>query len=298
MAACSSYFVYDGCLFLQKVSVLIFIGRIFPPYANSSIYNKAIWLTHAANGAWLVGNYLDTIFMCDPVAKSWYHLLPGKCSQQSALWIGCTIPSVIVDLMILCLPLPKIRNLHTSRKRRWAIVVVFILGYSVVVVSIGRLIKVMLSLEGLDKDFTYEIVSVEYWTSAEISISLMAICFPALLSLGRHVSKLYTAPLTSKLSSIFKSHSHPSAPTGNSLSKSSEQGELDLPIMGISQGDKNTHNSEFGSQTFLRSHETMDFSPGANHYSAGIRSCTRDVEANEIPAQAVWMESEVHVSRR
>ena len=125
----ASYFIFEGCLFLQKLSILLFIGRIFPKYVNSRLFNTALWLVHAANLSWLIGIYLGIIFACNPPAKNWYPSIPGTCTPASSLWLGCTIPSVAVDLMILLLPLPKIWNLRANRRRKLAIGVVFILGY-------------------------------------------------------------------------------------------------------------------------------------------------------------------------
>jgi hypothetical protein len=124
-----NYYLYDAALFLAKMSALLFFSRVFPRYANSKFFNYALWATHALNVSWLIGIVFGTIFMCNPVAKGWNPMLPGKCGTNSALWIGSAVPSVFIDLIILTLPIPKIWGLQMNRKRKIGLTVVFALGY-------------------------------------------------------------------------------------------------------------------------------------------------------------------------
>ncbi|KAK7932315.1 hypothetical protein PG985_003027 [Apiospora marii] len=185
------YFVYDIALFITKTSALLFFSRIFTKYTTKTWFNYALWVTHGLNVSWLLGIVFGTIFMCDPVAKGYIPDLDGHCGQTSALWIGSAVPSVIIDLTILLLPLPKIWGLQLSRGKRAGISFAFILGYCVIVVSIGRL--------------TDEGVPALYWLCAESPITLVSICLPAMLPLGRHLVNNYISPVWSKASSLISS---------------------------------------------------------------------------------------------
>jgi hypothetical protein len=123
------YYLYDISLFLTKTSALLFLGRVFPKHANSKWWNYTLWFTHGLNVAWLVGIVFGTVFMCDPVQKGWNPMMPGSCGTTSALWTGSAIPSVVIDLVILLLPVPKIWVLRISRTRKSGLLLVFILGY-------------------------------------------------------------------------------------------------------------------------------------------------------------------------
>lgn len=123
------YFLYDVSLFLTKTSALLFFSRVFPKYGKASWFDYALWTTHGLNVAWFVGIIFGTVFMCNPVAKGWDPFLPGTCGPTSALWIGSAIPSVVIDLIILTLPLPKIWGLNMNKKRKMGLTFVFLLGY-------------------------------------------------------------------------------------------------------------------------------------------------------------------------
>ncbi|CAJ2499998.1 Uu.00g028510.m01.CDS01 [Anthostomella pinea] len=115
-------YIYDSALATSKFSGLLFLSRVFPARLNSRWFNIALWVTHGLKAAWLIGVYFGTIFLCDPVQKGWNPFLPGTCGTTASLFLGSAIPSVVIDLIIMLLPLPKIWGLHTSIGRRvdWA----------------------------------------------------------------------------------------------------------------------------------------------------------------------------------
>ncbi|KAI1141436.1 hypothetical protein F5Y05DRAFT_261382 [Hypoxylon sp. FL0543] len=205
------YLTYDTALFLTKASALLFLSRLFPNHANALWFNLVRYAAHALNIAWFLGIVFGTFFMCDPVAKNWdVAITYGTCGSTSSLFIGSAVPSVAIDLIILILPLPKIWGLQISKGRKLGISVIFFFGYGVVVVSLGRLITVLTSGAALDTDLTYAGVTVVYWVTAEPPITLLSICLPAMLPLGRHLARHYFSPLASKVSllrSTFRSGS-------------------------------------------------------------------------------------------
>ena len=83
------------------------------------------------NIAWLIGFYVAILVQCDPIAKNWNIFLPGRCSSVDALWLGVAVPSMAIDVMILLLPLPLTWNLSLSRGKKFALTIVFLLGFIV-----------------------------------------------------------------------------------------------------------------------------------------------------------------------
>ncbi|KAI0392950.1 hypothetical protein F5Y17DRAFT_434405 [Xylariaceae sp. FL0594] len=207
------YFVYDTALFLTKTSALLFLSRVFPKYANRAWFNWGLWITHCLNISWLLGIIFGTLFMCDPVAKGYKPDLPGYCSDIGKLWIGSAIPSVAIDLIILLLPMPKVWGLQMSGARKIGVTIAFVLGYIVIIVSIGRLVTVINSAQELSADLTYAGVPALYWLCAEAPVTLTSICIPALLPLWRHLAEKYFSPLSSKVSEVLVSHRTHSAIT-------------------------------------------------------------------------------------
>jgi len=130
----SIYFLYDATLLLAKASCLLFYTRIFGRPHVSGLFKWAIWATHAFNILWFIGIVFGTIFMCDPVAKNYNPTLPGKCGTTNSLWLGSAVPSVIIDLVLLTLPLPMIWRLRLDRGRKIALLIIFIISYLYVMV--------------------------------------------------------------------------------------------------------------------------------------------------------------------
>lgn len=123
-------YVYDTALVLTKLSGLLFLSRIFPRHANSNLFNGVLYATYGLNAAWLIGAYFGTIFLCDPVEKGWNPFLQeGSCGLTTTLFLGSAIPSVVIDLIIMILPLPKIWGLRTTPGKKVGLITIFILGY-------------------------------------------------------------------------------------------------------------------------------------------------------------------------
>lgn len=197
-----AYFVYDAGLFLTKLSVLLFLRRVFPKSHSGHWFNIGLLVAHVINVAWLLGIVFGTIFLCDPIEKSYNPMIPGSCGSTSSLYIGSAVPSIAIDLIILILPLPKLWSLQIDRARKIGLIVIFTFGYCVIVMSLGRLITTLKTQEDLNTDFSYAAISFMYWVSAEPTFSLMGICLPAMLPLGRYLMITYFSPLASKVSSV------------------------------------------------------------------------------------------------
>ncbi|KAK7927538.1 hypothetical protein PG985_004536 [Apiospora marii] len=201
------YFVYDLALALSKASALLFLHRALPAPSVPQWFRVAILVLHGANLAWFVGIVLGTIFQCSPVAKNWSPSLSGHCSPISALFLGSALPSVFIDLGILLVPMPVLWRLQINRAKKIALTIIFGLGYCVVIVSMGRLITVLSAGNTVNSDITYEGIASFYWFTAETPISLLSVCLPAMLALGRHLTAAYLEPLASKVSSLVTSSS-------------------------------------------------------------------------------------------
>ncbi|KAI1367185.1 hypothetical protein F5Y08DRAFT_336854 [Xylaria arbuscula] len=187
-------------LVLAKTSALLFFGRVFQRYTNPRWFNIALWISHGLNSAWFLGLVLGLILLCNPVAKNWEPTLPGTCGKTSDLYLGNAISSVIIDVLILLLPVPMIWGVQASSARKVAITAVFILGYSSVIVTIGRLVTAIHAGKSVNGDFTYEGIPHYYWVVAEAPIMIVSISLPAMLPLARHIGQHYFQPLASSLS--------------------------------------------------------------------------------------------------
>lgn len=122
-------FVYDLSLTLSKLAALFFLARVFPRTTNSRRFNYTLWTAFGLVIAWLIGAIIGTFLFCDPLSKNWDPTEPGQCGTQVNLLIGGAVPSVVIDLMIVVLPLPKLWYLKISKSQKAGLMTVFIFGY-------------------------------------------------------------------------------------------------------------------------------------------------------------------------
>ncbi|KAI1326778.1 hypothetical protein F5Y16DRAFT_410719 [Xylariaceae sp. FL0255] len=295
------YFIYDTGLWLTKLSALLFLSRVFPFYANSTWFNWGLGILYATNAAWLLGIILGTLLMCDPIAKGYNPNIPGHCNPLGNLWLGSAIPSVVIDLFILLLPLPKVWTLQMNGTRKIGITLAFVLGYLVIIVSLGRLITVVKSEAALSSDLTYVGVSALYWLCAEAPITLASICVPALLPLWRHLVSHFSTPITNSFSRGFRSR------TGQTGGIRSETGEFTKgPDMGSGYyGGGQNENTQYNLSSFndgASSHsrdsrrQIIVVPPSHQQYKAKCQGGESGSPRVPVPEQSIYVAKTVEIN--
>jgi len=71
------------------------------------------------------------IFSCTPIHGFWDLLTmkpPPKCINNKAFYIGLSVPNILADIVILCLPVTKVWKLQMSRRSKTAVSGMFLLG--------------------------------------------------------------------------------------------------------------------------------------------------------------------------
>ncbi|KAI2464631.1 hypothetical protein F4781DRAFT_436226 [Annulohypoxylon bovei var. microspora] len=300
------YFLYDAGLFLTKESALLFLRRIFPAHASPAWFNRSLWIGHVLNVAWIIGIFFGTLFMCNPIEKNWNTSVPGYCGSTSGLFIGSAVPSVFIDLFILLLPVPRILSLQMNSARKFGVIIVFVLGYCVVIVSLGRLVTVLKSIDALNTDITYAGVPVVYWVTAEPAISLLGVCLPAMLPLGNHLAKNYFTPIASKISVVLSSRRSDDSRLGsvsgnfegvaveyNSKSRGTKNSPPSIDTTHVDAPyDMQSLNSTSSRRSILR------VSPYQDQYKAHVQGGEDQASGNlyGVPNHGIRVDSDVHVN--
>lgn len=288
-------FVYDIALFLSKIAALLFLTRVFPRTSNSKWFNYALWITFGLNVAWLIGIVFGTIFFCWPISKNWMVTEPGHCGTQFDLLVGSAVPSVVIDLIILLLPLPKLWHLRIDRAKKVGLMAVFVLGYCVIIVSLGRLITVTTQLDAVAADFTYALIPAYYWVSAEVPVTIISISLPAMLPLGRHLSNNFFTPLASFVSSLVISERRPS----RSRSNTTDPKNFDLEAPQYPNGIRLASSDEprrFVKSPSAESSEQSMLSPET--YAAQIQYARGNYgNSYEVPRGAIRVDNQISVNR-
>lgn len=81
-------------------------------------------------------------FLCTPVAKLWKPQLAGHCMDPRQYWLSAAGINIGMDFTVLLLPLPAVTQLRLPRKQKICLVLMFLLGFSVCVISVVRLTTV------------------------------------------------------------------------------------------------------------------------------------------------------------
>lgn len=121
-----------------KASILAQYLRIFSS-RNTRICCYVLLLLLVPAVCWSI---FGGTFLCRPVAKLWNPSVPGQCLDPRQYWLSAAGVNTGMDFLLLLLPLPAITQLRLPRKQKLCLVLMFLLGFFVCVVSVVRLATV------------------------------------------------------------------------------------------------------------------------------------------------------------
>ncbi|KAI0448082.1 hypothetical protein F4803DRAFT_496430 [Xylaria telfairii] len=187
-----------------KLAVLQFYKRIFavPNFvlcANITIVVVLLFMVAAT---------FTQIFSAWPI-PNWWTLGKTYTINYGAFLTSFAAIDLVLDIVILCLPFPVIRNLQVDRNRKFLLGGVFSLGFFCIVATSVRLyFGYKLSEAGSgrpvsDQEFSYVSVNNVIWAEIESCCSVIAACLPTYGPLIRSLA--FPAFLTSTWKSLFNS---------------------------------------------------------------------------------------------
>ncbi|KAL1850665.1 hypothetical protein Daus18300_012876 [Diaporthe australafricana] len=165
-----------------KISLLFLYFRIFP------IKSVRTWayVFGGLSTCWNVAGVFAAAFQCTPRAKIWEPWIDGYCINIFLVQLLVSVPSILCDVAILCLPLPHVLRLKTNMTQKIFLVFMFMLGSYVVFTSIYRF-TVYLGYSPKDIPFTLAVPVA--WNVIEISSGIVSSCLPTLGPIIRPVIK-------------------------------------------------------------------------------------------------------------
>ncbi|KAI0008478.1 hypothetical protein F4779DRAFT_448654 [Xylariaceae sp. FL0662B] len=172
---------FDSSITFPKLSAIFFYARVFCP--RNGHFTVNLWVVGSLVVAWLIAALVSDIFLCSPIEKAWNQTLPGTCANAFFRYLITAAISVLIDFYILLLPVPKIWALKMSLKRRIYLLAAFFLAYSVIVVSIGRLISTINFIPDRALDLTWDQLDYMYWGCLEGALSIISINVPNIVGL-------------------------------------------------------------------------------------------------------------------
>jgi hypothetical protein len=179
---------YAGRPFYQ-IGVLGFKAALCVAYLRilsrgQHLYRIIVWAVMITCIAGHVACTLVLIFQCRPVSisprwsilhltlttfkvqKSWIPATVGSCLADVPTFTGLAIVTIVYDIIIFLLPIPVIWGLQIRKRRKVALIGVFLLGFFTTLCSFLRLSRI--ALLAINGDLTY----VTLWGTIELNVGV------------------------------------------------------------------------------------------------------------------------------
>ncbi|KAI5818354.1 hypothetical protein BZA77DRAFT_385981 [Pyronema omphalodes] len=124
-----------------------------------------------------------TAFMCNPVELIWKPTFPLGCIKIVDFNYFNAGFHILTDMMLAILPIPVLRDLQISKRKKKGLIVVFSVGALTIFCTIARQITNAISLNNLD--FSWYWAPAELCTCIEVNMGLVCAAIPALRPLFR-----------------------------------------------------------------------------------------------------------------
>ncbi|KAF5009892.1 hypothetical protein FDECE_3919 [Fusarium decemcellulare] len=169
--------LYFMAMSLIKLSLSLFYLNIF----FDNISPHILWGTVTFNALYGIAFLLAAIFQCAPVDYYWTQYLggySGKCVDINALgWVNAST-GVAVDIWMIAMPLSQVIHLRLHWKKKVGVIIMFLLGTFVTVVSILRL-QSLLHFANSNNP-TWDQWFVAFWSVIEVNVGMICTCLPTL----------------------------------------------------------------------------------------------------------------------
>lgn len=118
--------LYTLNLVWTKLSILLMYHRIFE---HVRYFRPVAVVLGTLVVAWGIISVSLSGFFCVPFEKNWNPLVQGRCMNVYAVWTANAVNTILTDVAILVLPMPKVWKLHLRAPQRVAILLTFALGF-------------------------------------------------------------------------------------------------------------------------------------------------------------------------
>ncbi|KAH7124487.1 hypothetical protein EDB81DRAFT_911243 [Dactylonectria macrodidyma] len=167
--------IYGLCQMFIKLSYLSLYLRIAP----HKTYRLALYISMGLVTAYGISGALVSMLLCLPFKKLWQPDIPGHCIDVNTFYMFNTSTNIVFDIAIYIMPLHILWNLNLPKRQRMALVLVFALGFVVLIASVFRLVTLVHLLYSPN----WTTVKSLNWSSVEIHLALVLSCTGAFKTL-------------------------------------------------------------------------------------------------------------------
>ncbi|KAL8764111.1 MAG: hypothetical protein Q9184_000253 [Pyrenodesmia sp. 2 TL-2023] len=168
------YITYGATFVATKVYILLFYIRVFPL--------RGLRIACAIVGCLVVALGMSICIvgclMCRPFAYFWNKsIVGGKCLSRHPVFYIPAVSTLLLNIVVVCLPMPAIWFLHMKRAHRIALIAVFSLGAMVCVAGIIWIC----SISTFDTaDLSYTLTTAALLVVVEPCVAIISVCLPGI----------------------------------------------------------------------------------------------------------------------
>lgn len=180
-----------GCI---KISALMFFRRVFCARKGFTLLNVWVlsWVTVV--GLWTITYIILPPLQCGthPGAE-WTPSITAKyCGHAYGFLLSQSVTDLALEVLVLATPVPSIFKLHTTIRRRFGILFIFLTAFVGLGACIARVIIYVTfdndAKDGMDLDEQKQNTTAIYFCVLETGLSLIAVNLPTLFFLRKHAN--------------------------------------------------------------------------------------------------------------
>ena len=108
-----------------RTSVLLLYTTVF----NIKSFKLIANIVFGLNTAFALAVVLQTFLICQPLEFNWNRAAPGgSCGNQMGANMAIGIINIIIDVIIVCLPMPLVWSLKMAKGKKVALSLIFGMG--------------------------------------------------------------------------------------------------------------------------------------------------------------------------
>ncbi|KAL3470890.1 hypothetical protein BJX99DRAFT_238582 [Aspergillus californicus] len=119
--------------------------------------------------------------------RAWDPNFPEGCNSLPATYFSTAAITIFTDLVILVMPLPQLLKLNLTRRRKYALIAIFLTGTFASAASIARLNA--LYKYTVTKDVSYDAIQILLWSQIEANVAIISASAPSLRPLFHRIFK-------------------------------------------------------------------------------------------------------------
>ncbi|KAJ5538181.1 hypothetical protein N7513_006132 [Penicillium frequentans] len=170
--------LYNPCLTLIKVSILMFLRRL---ESRSRVVNILIWTSLGVIASLFIAVLFVDIFQCHPITYNWdLTIKGGKCIDQGAFYVSTAALNLFTDLMVISIPIIITWHLQMPLRRKIAVCLILCLGGVATAIGVWRIIILAKAFfpTGPVEDSTF---GIGFCSSAvEVNVAVITACAPSM----------------------------------------------------------------------------------------------------------------------